>query len=251
MDPAFLQAEWPVSPRVRALTTGRHPENDTGASRGPWQGLNLGGHVGDEPAAVQANRRKLQALAGLPASPQWLKQVHGCRAVRLPQQAPAPEADAAWTDQPDVICAVLTADCLPVFLASRDGACVGIAHAGWRGLAAGVLENLLAAMPESPPGLCAWLGPAIGPGAFQVGEEVRQAFLDQDADCAAAFASDGPGHWRADLYALAQRRLQAAGVTWVGGGDVCTFSDPARFYSHRRQAPCGRMASLIWMTHGA
>jgi len=247
MSDAFLTPDWPVSPRVRALTTQRYVEDGLGQSQGPWARFNLGDHVGDDPAAVAANRRQLEALAQLPSSPQWLSQVHGTRTVALPSEKPAPEADAAFTAEAGVVCAILTADCLPVLLATRDGSVVGIAHAGWRGLVAGVIESLITKMPARPVDMVAWLGPAIGPEAFQVGDEVRQACLDNDPGAQAAFVPDQADRWLADLSQLAARRLQISGVADIVHSGECTWSQPQRYFSHRRQAPCGRMASLIWI----
>ena len=247
MSGVFLHPDWPVSGPVRALTTQRHHPGLPGSSEGPWRGLNLGAHVGDQPRHVAANRSVVRQAAGLPAEPQWLDQVHGRHVLYLSGAAPEAPADAAWTDRPGRVCAILTADCLPVFLAHEAGRWVGLAHTGWRGLAEGVIEATVAAMPGPASALHAWLGPAIGPAAFQVGEEVREAFVARDPEAEAAFQADGPEHWRADLPALARRRLEALGVASVGGDGLCTWSDPARFFSHRRQAPCGRMASLIWI----
>lgn len=247
MTGPFPEPDWPVSGRVRALTTRRHLPGDGGASEGPWASFNLGDHVGDRPEAVAANRRRLRERLALPAEPAWLRQVHGTGVVELPTGPGEPTGDAAVATSPGPVCAILTADCLPVFLARRDGTAVGLAHAGWRGLAAGVIEHTVARLPGEPSALAAWLGPAIGPDAFQVGDEVRAAFLDRDPGAAEAFVRDREGRWRADLYGLAARRLAALGVAWVGGGGACTFSEPARYFSHRREAPCGRMASLIWI----
>lgn len=247
MSQPFLVPDWSLDAPVRALTTLRHHPDLPGHSRKGWRGLNLGNHVGDEPDCVARNRRDLRRVAGLPAEPVWLRQVHGTRVVRLPSQQAEPEADAVWTDQAGVVCAILTADCLPVFLADTRGEVVGLAHAGWRGLADGVIDALVADMPVPPFRLKAWLGPAIGPQSFQVGDEVRDRFLAQEAGNHEAFTADEAGRWRADLYRLARRRLRALGVAGeTGGGQVCTYSDRGRFYSHRREAPCGRMASLIW-----
>lgn len=241
---AWLEADWPVPGRVRALTTLR----TGGVSGGPFASLNLGARVGDDPGAVATNRQRLAAAAGLPAEPVWLKQVHGVRVVQAdPPNVREADADAAVTDQPGVVCAVLTADCLPVFLARMDGSAVAVAHAGWRGLAAGVIESTIAALDPAHGPLAAWLGPAIGPDAFEVGPEVREAFVDCHADDASAFH---PGHgdrYLADLYALARARLSRAGVTTVSGGGHCTYAEEAAFFSHRRDGLSGRMASLIWM----
>lgn len=236
------QADWPAPARVKAWVSVR----EGGISRAPYSTLNLGTHVGDEPGAVAENRRRLATALGLPAEPNWLTQVHGCRVVDLDEPWSGP-ADGAVTGRTGVVCVVLTADCLPVMLADRSGRRVGIAHAGWRGLAAGVIEAVVAAMETPPAEVLAWFGPAIGPGAYEVGDDVRSAFLDDDTEAATAFRPNQRGRWQADLYALARMRLQRLGVTSIHGGGSCTFSEPERFFSHRREAPCGRMASLIWL----
>lgn len=242
MPPECIIPDWPAPPAVRALATTRHG----GVSTGPYASLNLGGHVGDDPGAVAENRRRLRTL--LPAEPVWLQQVHGTRVVDA--AAPAggiPEADAAFVRTPGIVCAVLTADCLPVLLCDAEGTAVAAAHAGWRGLAAGVLEETVGAMAADPGRLLAWLGPAIGPAAFEVGDEVRAAFTAGDQGAAAAFVPGPPGKWFADLYALARRRLGRMGVTRVHGGGFCTFGESARFYSFRRERNTGRMATLVWI----
>jgi len=241
--PDWLTPDWPAPGRVRAASTLR----TGGVSAGPWTSLNLGAHVGDDPAAVTANRRLLVEALGLPSEPRWLQQVHGTRVAGCDWQ-PGCEADAAVTDQPGDVCVVMTADCLPVLLCNRAGTRVAAAHAGWRGLAAGVLERSAGAFADPPGDLLAWLGPAIGPGAFEVGEEVRQAFCAKDPGAAVAFApSVQAGHWLADLYSLARRRLAACGVNAVYGGGECTYSDAARYFSFRRDGTTGRMASLVWL----
>lgn len=241
--PGVFAPDWPASPLVRALMTTRQG----GTSPPPWDSLNLGVAVGDDPARVSANRALVGAL--LPQAPRWLRQVHGRAVVHADAVQPhaPPEADAAWTTTPGVVCCVQVADCLPVLLAARDGSAVGAAHAGWRGLAAGVIEATVAAMPVPAAALFAWLGPAIGPASFEVGEEVLAAFVRHDPGSAAAFQPHGPGKWLADLFTLARRRLHAAGVTAVHGGGLCTVADPARFFSHRRDRPGGRMAALVWI----
>ncbi|MDZ7749320.1 MAG: peptidoglycan editing factor PgeF [Halofilum sp. (in: g-proteobacteria)] len=197
---------------------------------------------------MAANRARLAEGLGLPAEPAWLRQVHGTAVVRADAATDLPEADAAWTDAPGVVCAVLTADCLPVVLAADDDSCVAVAHAGWRGLAAGVLEAAVGALPADGARLRAWLGPAIGPRAFEVGDEVRAAFVDPDPAAAAAFVRSSPDRWLADLYTLARRRLRTAGVTRIDGGGRCTLREPQRFFSHRRDGPdTGRMATLAWL----
>ena len=235
-----LRPGWPAPAPVRALTTTRAG----GVSRPPWNAFNLATHVGDTPQHVAANRAALRRRFDLPADPVWLQQVHGARVV---EAGAAAEADAVWSRTPGQVCAVLTADCLPVLLCDRAGDCVAAAHAGWRGLAAGVLEATVAALPADAADLMAWLGPAIGPDAFEVGDEVREAFVTADARAGAAFRPAGDGRWLADLYGLARLRLAAAGVTRVFGGGLCTFTDRDRFYSYRRDGVTGRMASLIWL----
>jgi len=235
----WLIPDWPAPANVRAMVSTRRG----GVSVGPYDSLNLGDHVGDLPSAVAENRRRFAEAAGLARAPRWLQQVHGCGVVSDEAEAGS-AADACWTAKADVPCAVLTADCLPVLFADLEGGCVAAAHAGWRGLAAGVLEATIAQMPVPPRRLIAWLGPAIGPKAFQVGDEVRAAFVGQAAEDAAAFAPDGQ-RWRADLFALARGRLGRCGVGAVYGGDICTVSDAGRFFSHRRDGLSGRFASLI------
>ncbi|MDR2032359.1 MAG: peptidoglycan editing factor PgeF [Azoarcus sp.] len=239
----FLLPDWPAPPAVRALVTTRHGGN----SKMPYDSFNLGTHVGDDPAAVAANRALLRRH--LPAEPCWLEQVHGT-AVALADEGerhPPPRADAAVARTSGAVCAIMTADCLPVLFCDEDGTVVAAAHAGWRGLASGVLEATLVAMAIPPARVMAWLGPAIGPTAFEVGDDVREAFLTSDSDAHAAFAArESPGKWLADLYALARRRLVRAGVSRIYGGGRCTFTETARFYSYRRDGTTGRFASLIW-----
>ena len=223
-----------------------------GAADGSANGLNLGDHVGDVPQAVAENRARLQRR--LPAPVRWLRQIHGITVhdadTGVPADADPPEADAAVTTRSDVVLAVMTADCLPVLFADAHGRMVGVAHAGWRGLADGVLEATVDAMraklgADAP--LLAWLGPAIGPDAFEVGDEVRAAFVARDPAAAGAFTvGPAPGKWWADLYRLARLRLATRGVTDAGGGERCTVGEPAQFYSHRRDRRTGRMASLVW-----
>jgi YfiH family protein len=244
----WLTPDWPAPATVRALSTLR----SGGASGPPYASLNLGGHVGDDATVVEGNRRALRNAAGLPAEPAWLEQVHGTHVMDLDSQAPSGPSDAAVTRQPGRVCAILTADCLPVLLASVAGDRVGAAHAGWRGLAAGVIEATVAALGASPRQLLAWLGPAIGPRHFEVGTEVREEFLgraeagDTAAD-EAAFVPNARGRYMADLYALARRRLQRLGVERIYGGGQCTYTDDARYYSHRRDGRTGRQATLIWL----
>jgi len=238
----FLQPDWPAPANVRAAMTTRAG----GVSQGTYTSFNLATHVGDDAGAVAENRRRLKQSLELPAEPQWLEQVHGATVAVIPG-APAGPADGAVTFTRGTVCAVLVADCLPVFLASRDGDRVGLAHAGWRGLAAGVIEAAIAKLDSDPKQLVAWLGPSIGPDAFEVGAEVRAAFTAGDPGAAAHFRAGRTGHFFADLPALARRRLALAGVTDVHGGHHCTHSEPARFYSHRRDGRTGRMAALLWL----
>jgi hypothetical protein len=240
--PEFLAPDWPAPPGVRAFVTTRQG----GVSAGRYASFNLGAHVGDDAAAVAANRRRLRDALGLPAEPAWLEQVHGSGVAILPRPGREP-ADAAVTFSPGNVCGVLVADCLPVFLAAGSGDRVGIAHAGWRGLAAGVVEATVRALDCKPDLLVAWLGPSIGPDEFEVGPEVRDAFLARDPGAAAAFRPGRADRLLADLPALARRRLAAAGVTAVHGGGLCTHADPARFYSYRRDGATGRMAALAWL----
>lgn len=241
---ALLQPDWPAPANVRAAATTRRG----GVSRGPYAGLNLGDHVGDDPAAVAENRRLLSAALGLARAPAWLEQVHGC-AVAAAETVHAPvRADAAVTRTPGVACVVMTADCLPVLFCDRGGRVVAAAHAGWRGLAGGVLEATLARMAVDPAEVLAWLGPAIGPAAFEVGPEVRAAFVADDPGAADAFVPARADRLLADLYALARRRLMRAGVGRVSGGGRCTYSEADTFHSYRRAPVSGRQATLVWLS---
>jgi YfiH family protein len=248
--PYAVVANWAAPAHVRAFTTTRA---GPGVSPPPFDALNLGLRSGDDVAHALANRARLRADAALPAEPAWLHQVHGAGVVRIDRPARVgeaePEADAAVTDVPGVVLAILTADCLPVLLCDRAGTEVGAAHAGWRGLAGGVLEATVRAMRSAPGELLAWLGPAAGPASYEVGAEVREAFLRGDAAAAGCFVATRAGHWRVDLYALATQRLRAAGVGEIAGGGFDTIAD-ARFYSHRRDARTGRMATLAWIAPG-
>ncbi|MBP2837958.1 purine nucleoside phosphorylase YfiH [Dickeya parazeae] len=239
----MLIPDWPAPTRVRACSTTRLG----GVSSAPYASLNLGNHVGDSPLHVQGNRQRLLATAGLPVMPHWLEQVHGTQVINLDQVSPdSLTGDAAYTTRQDRVCAVMTADCLPVLFCSASGDEVAAAHAGWRGLQAGVLEETLRHFRARPADILAWMGPAIGPQQFEVGGEVREAFLQVDpvADC--AFVPRN-GKFLADIYQLACLRLQAAGVTQVFGGEYCTVSDSGRFFSYRRDGMTGRMATLIWL----
>lgn len=249
MSRAWIEAGWPAPPGVRAVTTRRF---GGGVSQAPFDTFNLGSRCGDEAGAVAENRRQLAEALALPAAPHWLKQVHGVGVVRVDADtAPAAEAeaDASVTDAPGEVLAILTADCLPVVLAAKDGSEIAAAHAGWRGLAAGVLENTLAAMHSAPRDLVVWLGPAAGPRAYEIGEEVREAFVRPDSAAVPAFVATRPGHWKADLYGLARMRLMAAGIAVdaIHGGDRCTISEAGEFFSHRRDGRSGRIATLAWI----
>jgi YfiH family protein len=245
MADGFVIPDWPAPKNVRAVVTTR---TLPGASKPPFDRFNLGVRSGDEPAAVTANRAALVEALGLPEAPRWTKQVHGV-AVHDADAIVAdaePEADASVTHQTDRVLAILTADCLPVFLASDDGTAIGIAHAGWRGLAGGVIEATIAKLGVEPASLVAWLGPAIGTKSYEVGDDVRNAFVRADADAVAAFMPTREAHWLCDLYALARQRLAREGVTRISGGGFDTFADE-RFYSYRRDRETGRFASLIWI----
>lgn len=241
----LILPEWPAPARVRAVSTTRQG----GVSLPPWNTLNLGAHVEDDPRHVEANRSRVASELGVASEALgWLSQVHGTDMVTLPAKG-VPEADAATTDVPGQVCAILTADCLPVLFCNRSGSRVAAAHAGWRGLCHGVLEAVVTAFREPASDLMAWLGPAIGAEHFEVGPEVREAFMTHDPRAADAFSRRGarPGHYLADIYSLARQRLGAAGVHAVFGEPLCTFSDSRRFYSYRRDGKTGRMASLIWI----
>jgi YfiH family protein len=247
--PAFLRPEWPVPENVRAAFTLRRG----GVSTGCYGSLNVGAHVLDDPRAVAENRRRIGAALGLPEEPAWLSQVHGSRVVRLGTAATAgAAADGVVTSESGRVCVIQVADCLPVLFAARDGSVVGAAHAGWRGLLAGVLENTVTALDVPAGQLLAWIGPGIGAAHFEVGPEVHEALVgaaapEAAAQVAAAFVVNARGRWQCDLVALARQRLAALGLAGVYGGDWCTFADPERFFSHRRDGRAGRMAGLIWL----
>jgi len=237
----LLIPDWPAPARVRALQTQR----GGGCSQAPWDSFNLGDHVGDNPACVATNRVALRAR--LPADPLWLKQIHGITVVNAKECQESTDADAAFSRQPGIVCAVMTADCLPVLFCDRAGTVVAAAHAGWRGLVGGVLESTINEMAVPAGELLAWLGPAIGHSAFEVGDEVRAAFVADDPGAVVTFVPHTPGKWLADIYELARRRLRRAGIEAIYGGDLCTVSEPERFFSYRRDGVTGRMATLIWL----
>ena len=240
----MLLPDWGAPPNVRAAFTLR----TGGVSVAPYDSLNLGAHVGDAPAAVEENRRRVHALLGLPAEPAWLQQVHGTEVADLDASMAVPRADCAVTRVPGRVCVIQVADCMPVLFAARDGSAVGAAHAGWRGLAGGVLEATVHKLGVATDQLLAWLGPTISQEHFEVGDDVRTAFMSHDPSAAPAFAANARGRWQCDLYALARRRLAALGVRDVSGGGWCTYGDAARFFSYRRDGQCGRMAALIWIS---
>lgn len=250
-SPAILRPDWPAPAGVGAVFTLR----TGGVSRGPWGavsgegGFNLGAACGDDPAAVAANRAALTAL--LPSAPRWLNQVHGPVVVDAASVTEPVPADASFSDAPGVVCAVMVADCMPVLLADRHGRVVGAAHAGWRGLAGGVIQATAAAMRDrlgDPAAeLVAWLGPAIGPAAFEVGDEVRAAMIERLSPAGAAFVEKGNGKWLADLFTLGRQALASCGVDDVAGGGQCTVGDAERFFSFRRDRVTGRHAALIWI----
>lgn len=237
----WIIPDWHAAPPIRAFVTTRAG----GTSEGPYATFNVGDLTADHPDAVARNKAHLAEL--VPGTIRWLRQVHGPRVVRADDVSGIVEADASFTSTPGVVCAVKIADCMPVLLTDRRGTCIGAAHAGWRGLAAGVIENTIAAMKVDAGELLAFLGPAIGPDVFEVGDEVRQAFCDVDAAAATAFRPVREGKWLADLFTLGRQRLARCGVRSVSGGGLCTYSNPQRFYSHRRSPITGRMAALIWI----
>lgn len=248
-EAGFIRAEWPAPECVRAVCTTRLG----GFSAAPFDSLNLGGHVGDDPVLVARNRAAVRRALDLPSDPAWLEQVHGVQVVDLAGLSPGPDVGALCVDASvargaGAVCVVMTADCLPVLFCDRSGHRVAAAHAGWRGLSAGVLEQTIQAMGVRPEDLMAWMGPAIGPDAFEVGDEVREQFVSADPGAAAAFEPGAaPAKWMADIYALARRRLRRAGVGEVYGGGFCTVTDADRFFSYRRDGRTGRMASLVWI----
>ena len=241
--PRLIVPDWPAPTNVAARMTTR-------IGGGPYQSLNLGDHVGDKAQCVAQNRSVLMAALELPSEPRWLSQVHGTEIVELPcEGSQPPEADGSVSREVGQVCVVMTADCLPVLLCDDRGTVVAAAHAGWRGLAAGVIEQAIKTMAVPPESVLAWLGPAIGPEVFEVGEDVVQAFVDQQSESQQAFQQISQDRWLADIYYLARLRLQSMGVANVSGGGFCTYHDAERFYSYRRDKLTGRMAALIWLTH--
>lgn len=241
-QPSWIPADWPAPAAIRAGVTSRHG----GVSEGCYASYNLAGHVGDDPTAVAENRSRLRQRLQLPAEPRWLTQVHGIQVCT--DTAPGAVADASITQQPGQACVVLTADCLPVLLCDQAGQVVAAAHAGWRGLAAGVLAETVHRMAVPASHLLAWLGPAIGPTAFEVGEDVRSAFLAQDPEYARVFRAHTEDKWWMDIYAAARLQLNSLGLARIYGGGECTVTAADRYYSYRRDRQTGRMASLIWIS---
>ena len=246
MNHDWIVPDWPAPANIRAFITTR----SGGVSAGPHASFNLGLRADDDPYKVAQNRALLQKH--LPQPPKWLRQVHGTRVVDADTLTDSPDADASIARHAGTVCTIMIADCLPVLLTNRTGTCVAAAHAGWRGLSGGVLANTVHALCSSgdagsnPSDLLAYIGPGIGPAAFEVGEDVYHAFTENDAGARTAFVPQGRGKWLADLFTLARRALARAGVTQVYGGGLCTYSDPARFYSYRRDKTTGRMAACIW-----
>ncbi|MBA3493468.1 MAG: peptidoglycan editing factor PgeF [Gammaproteobacteria bacterium] len=235
--------EWPAPPRVRACATTRMG----GMSLAPYDSFNLSEHTGDDPMAVRANRNALYAALVTGAPPRWLEQQHGARVIDPADADSGPQADGACTSAAGIVCAVLTADCLPVLLCDRDGTRVAALHCGWRGIARGIISAGIAAMQRPPSGLLAWLGPAIGPAVYEVGEDVRQALTTMSGALAAAFQPASADHWYLDLTGAARMLLEQHGVSCVYGGEHCTYTEPDRFFSHRRDGVTGRMATCIWL----
>jgi len=247
-SPEFIFPDWSAPENIKAAVTTRRG----GVSLPPYNGFNLAGHVGDEHQHVEQNRQLLENSLNLPQSPLWLSQVHGQQVVDANTSSTDVEADASFSLKTDTVCAVMTADCLPVLFCDRQGRAVAAAHAGWRGLAAGILQATASKLQQKldcPANeLMAWMGPAIGSQTFEVGGEVRDAFISQNKQHALAFTDSRQNHWLADIYALASITMQVHGIESIYGGGFCTVTDDARFYSFRRESKTGRMASLIWMS---
>jgi YfiH family protein len=240
-----ISPDWPAPANVHAYTTTRVG----GVSASPYHSFNLAAHVNDAPAAVEKNRRLLRDELQLPSEPLWLQQVHSTLAVNSDEHYPGIEVDAVYTQRANAVCAVLTADCVPLLVCDRLGKEVAAIHAGWRGLLAGVIEKTVQAMRTPSNQLLVWLGPAIGPKVFTVGENIREQFIAEQASAESAFQLGADKQWRADLYELARQRLHREGVSAVYGGEYCTYSDAKRFYSYRRdEGITGRMATLIWFS---
>lgn len=247
-DSHLIVPDWPAPANVRAIQTTRAG----GVSDAPYDSLNLGDHVGDDAMRVSTNRQRLDPW--MPSEPIWLRQVHGTQVVYAEQASCLPQADASVATTPNAVCVVMTADCLPLLICDHAGTVVAAVHAGWRGLVAGVIESTVKHMQVPPSELLVWLGPAIGPEAFEVGSEVRDAFIALDARMEEAFVPRENAKWLADIYSLARFRLERLDIVSIHGGDLCTYHDSQRFFSYRRDGVTGRMASMIWLagadTHG-
>ncbi|MDH5369328.1 MAG: peptidoglycan editing factor PgeF [Gammaproteobacteria bacterium] len=248
MTTNWLEADWPAPDFIKAGTTIRHG----GVSTTPYTSFNLATHVGDELAAVNQNRATLSRRLSLPCEPHWLEQIHSTTVVLLPNEDVIPKADAVYTSETNIVCAVMTADCLPLLITDEQGSCVAAIHAGWRGLCDGVIESTIKKLPVEPESLLVWLGPAIGPDVYEVGKEVYDAFqlADHDSDASQqAFTPTAEQHWLLDMYYMARVRLNNIGVSQIYGGTRCTFSEKEQFFSYRRDGATGRMASLIWISN--
>ena len=239
----WLQADWPAPDFIKAGTTLRQG----GVSNNGYSSLNLAIHVGDDLAAVKKNRSILMQSLNLTNEPQWLEQVHSTKAVLLPHEHVIPKADASFSSEKNIVCAVMTADCLPLLITDKKGSCVAAIHAGWRGLCDGIIESTIKKLSVEPASLLVWLGPAIGPNVYEIGEEVYDAFTQHDVEAKKSFTATSEKHWLFDIYRLATLRLHRLGVQQIYGGHHCTLSEEEQFFSYRRNDVTGRMASLIWI----
>lgn len=235
----WLEADWPAPDFIKAGITLRQG----GVSKKPYDSLNLASHVGDELKAVKKNRESLD----VPSEPQWLEQVHSTKAILLPNEVAVPKADASYTFENNIVCAVMTADCLPLLITDITGSCVAAIHAGWRGLCDGIIEETIKQLPAESASLLVWLGPAIGPAVYEIGEDVYDAFTKDDVEAKKSFSNTSDKHWLFDIYRLATLRLNRLGVNQIFGGDHCTLSEKEQFFSYRRDNVTGRMASMIWI----
>jgi hypothetical protein len=245
MTEMFIYPDWPAPESIQAVSTSRHG----GLSQSPYNTLNLGDHVGDDIDTVTKNRERLAATGRLPNAPLWLNQVHGTDVVIADSWQHGDNGDAISSCSPNQVCAIMTADCLPILLCNKQGDQVAAIHAGWRGLAAGIVEKTLRHFNCLPNEIIAWLGPAIGPQKFEVGHDVFEAFTLTSPTASKAFQQIDSEHFLADIYLLAKQRLNAYGIHAIFGGDRCTVSEPEHFFSYRRDGITGRMASMIWITH--
>ncbi len=236
----WIDADWPAAQNVHAITTLR----SGGVSTNPFASLNVADHVHDEAENVRDNRKVITQMLNLPTEPVWLQQVHSNRVIQLTHNTADPQADASFTHQSGIVCAIVTADCLPILLSSKDGGIIAALHAGWRGLLNGIISRTVKALGKQH--LIAWLGPAIGANCFEVGTEVKDQFVSKSAMFNAAFTQNNQHHYLADIYQIARLELKALGITGVYGGGFCTVTDHQRFYSYRRDGETGRMATLIW-----